>query len=196
MPNSGGIVRMLALWLAGVATVASTTVLAQAKPRENDLKLPIGGTPGLLDAITDVAGVEVGHTTLISGSGKLVVGQGPVRTGVTVIHPRGKANPDPVFAAWFTLNGNGEMTGTTWVQESGLLEGPVAITNTHSVGVVRDAIVGWENSLNNALQPWWLPVVAETYDGGLNDIDGFHVKPEHVVAALDGATGGLPREGV
>ena len=111
------------------------------------------------------------------------------------MHPRGKANPDPVFAAWFTLNGNGEMTGTTWVQESGLLEGPVAITNTHSVGVVRDAIIQWEVAQKNALQPWWLPVVAETYDGGLNDINGFHVKPEHVLAALDGATGGVPKEG-
>jgi D-aminopeptidase len=171
------------------------SVLRAQKPRERDLALPIGGTPGLLDAITDVAGVEVGQTTLISGSGKLVVGQGPVRTGVTVVHPRGKANPDPVFAAWFTLNGNGEMTGTTWVQESGLLEGPVAITNTHSVGVVRDAIVGWEVSQKNALQPWWLPVVAETYDGALNDINGFHVKPEHVRAALDRASGGLPQEG-
>src|SRR6266446_6470324 len=170
-------------------------VLHAQKPRERDLKLPIGGTPGPLDAITDVAGVEVGQTTLISGSGKLVVGKGPVRTGVTVVHPRGKANLDPVFAAWFTLNGNGEMTGTTWVQESGLLEGPVAITNTHSVGVVRDAIIQWEVSQKNALQPWWLPVVAETYDGGLNDINGFHVKPEHVVAALDGASGGVPKEG-
>lgn len=178
-----------------VATLVFPVVLQAQKPRERDLKLPIGGTPGALDAITDVAGVEVGHTTLISGSGKLVVGKGPVRTGVTVIHPRGKANADPVFAAWFTLNGNGEMTGTTWVQESGLLEGPVAITNTHSVGVVRDAIIGWEVSQKNALQPWWLPVVAETYDGGLNDINGFHVKPEHVVAALDGASGGVPKEG-
>jgi L-aminopeptidase/D-esterase-like protein len=151
--------------------------------------------PGPLDAITDVAGVEVGSTTLISGSGTLVVGQGPVRTGVTVIHPRGKSNPDPVFAAWFTLNGNGEMTGTTWIEESGLLEGPVAITNTHSVGVVRDAIIQWENSQKNALQPWWLPVVAETYDGGLNDINGFHVRPEHVIAALNGASSGLPAEG-
>jgi L-aminopeptidase/D-esterase-like protein len=159
------------------------------------LKLPIGGTPGPLDAITDVAGVEVGHTTLISGSGTLVVGKGPVRTGVTIVHPRGKANPDPVFAAWFTLNGNGEMTGTTWVQESGLLEGPVAITNTHSVGVVRDAIIQWELRQKAVLQPWWLPVVAETYDGGLNDINGFHVKPEHVFAALDGATANLPQEG-
>ena len=169
---------------------------AQTKPRENDLKLPIGGTPGPLDAITDVAGVEVGHTTLISGGGKLVVGQGPVRTGVTVVHPRGKANADPVFAAWFTLNGNGEMTGTTWVQESGFLEGPIGITNTHSVGVVRDAIIKWEVGQKNVLQPWWLPVVAETYDGNLNDINGFHVKEEHVLRALNSAAGGLPKEGV
>ncbi len=177
------------------AVVFFSVALQAQKPRERDLKLPIGGTPGALDAITDVAGVEVGHTTLIAGSGTVVAGKGPVRTGVTVIHPRGKANHDPVFAAWFTLNGNGEMTGTTWVQESGLLEGPVAITNTHSVGVVRDAIVQWEVAQQNALQPWWLPVVAETYDGGLNDINGFHVKPEHVFAALDNAAGGLPQEG-
>ncbi len=181
--------------IALVAVLTLPVVLQAQKPRERDLQLPIGGTAGGLDAITDVAGVEVGHTTLISGTGKLVVGKGPIRTGVTVIHPRGKANPDPVFAAWFTLNGNGEMTGTTWVQESGLLEGPVAITNTHSVGVVRDAIIQWEVARKNALQPWWLPVVAETYDGGLNDINGFHVRPEHVIAALDGASGGVPKEG-
>jgi D-aminopeptidase len=187
----------LPLALLGAALlVAPAAPEAQRKPREHELKLPIGGTPGPLNAIGDVAGVEVGHTTLISGSGPLVVGKGPVRTGVTVVHPRGKANPDPVFAAWFTLNGNGEMTGTTWIQESGLLEGPVAITNTHSVGVVRDAIIQWEVRQKNALQPWWLPVVAETYDGALSDISGFHVKPEHVFAALDGATGGLPQEGV
>ena len=178
-----------------VALLTLSGVLQAQKPRERDLKLPIGGAAGPLDAITDVAGVEVGHTTLISGSGKLVVGQGPVRTGVTIVHPRGRANNDPVFAAWFTLNGNGEMTGTTWIQESGLLEGPVAITNTHSVGVVRDAIIQWEVSRQNVLQPWWLPVVAETYDGALNDINGFHVKPEHVHAALDGAAGGVPKEG-
>src|SRR5262245_27205042 len=130
--------------LAFLLSFALPASLAAQKPRERDLKLPIGGTPGPLDAITVVAGLEVGHTTLISGNGPLVVGKGPVRTGVTVVHPRGKANLDPVFAAWFTLNGNGEMTGTTWVQESGLLEGPVAITNTHSVGVVRDAIIQWE----------------------------------------------------
>src|SRR3954452_24289802 len=183
----------LLLLLAAIVLVPSTA-LAQ-KPRERDLRLPIGGTSGPLDAITDVAGVEVGHTTLVSGSGRLVVGTGPVRTGATVVHPRGESNPDPVFAAWFTLNGNGEMTGTTWVQESGLLEGPVAITNTHSVGVVRDAIIGWEVAQKNALQPWWLPVVAETYDGTLNDINGFHVQPEHVLAALDRASGGVPQEG-
>jgi D-aminopeptidase len=193
--HRGLTLRTIRVGAIGVA-LASSTVLAQTKPRENDLKLPIGGTPGPLDAITDVAGVEVGHTTLISGSGKLVVGQGPVRTGVTVVHPRGKGNADPVFAAWFTLNGNGEMTGTTWVQESGYLEGPIAITNTHSVGVVRDAIIKWEVSQKNVLQPWWLPVVAETYDGALNDINGFHVKEEHVLAALESAAGGLPKEGV
>jgi L-aminopeptidase/D-esterase-like protein len=183
--------------MLAVACVVITSAdgLQAQKPRVRDLNLPIGGMPGPLDAITDVAGVEVGSTTLISGSGTLVVGQGPVRTGVTVIHPRGKSNPDPVFAAWFTLNGNGEMTGTTWIEESGLLEGPVAITNTHSVGAVRDAIIQWENSQKNALQPWWLPVVAETYDGGLNDINGFHVRPEHVIAALNGASSGLPAEG-
>jgi L-aminopeptidase/D-esterase-like protein len=188
-------------WASAVAAVAMLSVLVlpvssqPRKPRAHQLGLPIGGTPGALDAITDVAGVEVGHTTLISGSGRRVPGKGPVRTGVTVVHPRGKANPDPVFASWFTLNGNGEMTGTTWVQESGLLEGPVAITNTHSVGVVRDAIIQWEVGLKNALQPWWLPVVAETYDGTLNDINGFHVTAAHVRAALDGATAGLPLEG-
>ena len=178
------------------AALVSTVLSAQSKPREHDLMLPIGGTPGPLNAITDVAGVEVGHATLVSGSGKLVQGKGPVRTGVTVIHPRGRDNADPVFGSWFTLNGNGEMTGTTWIQESGYLEGPVAITNTHSVGVVRDAIIHWEVGRKNVLQPWWLPVVAETYDGMLNDINGFHVKPEHVLAALDSARGGPVREGV
>jgi L-aminopeptidase/D-esterase-like protein len=175
----------------------AVTVGAQSpRPRARDLGISpmIGGTPGTIDAITDVAGVEVGHTTLISGSGKLVVGQGPVRTGVTVVHPRGKANPDPVMGAWFTLNGNGEMTGTTWLQESGFLEGPIAITNTHSVGVVRDAILQWQVH-RPGLQPWGLPVVAETFDGFLNDINGFHVKPEHVLAALDGAKSGLVTEG-
>ena len=187
---------VLALLIVGTSSFDASSLSAQRKPRENDLKLPIGGTPGALNAITDVAGVEVGHSTIISGSGALVVGQGPVRTGVTIVHPRGKANHDPVFASWFALNGNGEMTGTTWVQESGFLEGPIAITNTHSVGVVRDAIIKWEVSQKNVLQPWWLPVVAETYDGGLNDINGFHVKESHAFAALNSAAGGLPAEGV
>lgn len=179
-----------------VPFLLTASMSAQTKPRARDLGLStaIGGTAGTLDAITDVAGVEVGHTTLIEGSGRLVVGKGPVRTGVTVIHPRGKANADPVMGAWFTLNGNGEMTGTTWLQESGFLEGPVAITNTHSVGVVRDAILQWQVS-RPGLQPWGLPVVAETFDGGLNDINGFHVKPEHVLAALENAAGGPVKEG-
>ena len=186
---------MLRLWT--LLLPAAATLAAQSpKPRARDLGLSamIGGTPGTLDAITDVAGVEVGHTTLISGHGKLVVGQGPVRTGVTVIHPRGKSNADPVMGAWFTLNGNGEMTGTTWLQESGFLEGPIAITNTHSVGVVRDAILQWQVH-RPGLQPWGLPVVAETFDGSLNDINGFHVKPEHVLSALNGATSGPVVEG-
>jgi D-aminopeptidase len=188
------LVLLALLHIAGTQAAAQS---APAKPRARDLGIAaqIGGTPGALDAITDVAGVEVGHTTLISGNGALVVGQGPVRTGVTVVHPRGKDDPDPVMGAWFTLNGNGEMTGTTWLQESGFLEGPIAITNTHSVGVVRDAILQWQVK-RPGLQPWGLPMVAETYDGRLNDINGFHVKPEHALAALDGARPGVvPREG-
>ena len=168
---------------------------AQRKPRARDLAVPFDGAPGPLNAITDVAGVTVGHTTLVDGDGPLVVGRGPVRTGVTVILPRGSASlQEPVFAGWFSLNGNGEMTGTTWVGESGFLEGPVAITNTHSVGIVRDAILQWQVS-RPGLQPWGLPVVAETYDGRLNDINGFHVKAEHTIAALDGAAGGPVAEG-
>ncbi|MGE5361848.1 MAG: P1 family peptidase [Bacteroidales bacterium] len=181
-----------------LALVAATVLAAQApsKPRARDLGLSavIGGEPGRLDAITDVAGVEVGHTTVISGEGRLQVGKGPVRTGVTVVHPRGKKSADAAFGAWSTLNGNGEMTGTTWLQESGVLEGPIAITNTHSVGVVRDAILQWQVQ-RPGLQPWGLPVVAETYDGSLNDINGFHVKAEHVLSALDDATAGPVPEG-
>jgi L-aminopeptidase/D-esterase-like protein len=164
-------------------------------PRARDLGVPFDGKPGPLDAITDVAGVEVGTTTLISGSGPLKVGVGPIRTGVTVVLPRGKAGKEPVYAGWFSLNGNGEMTGTTWVEESGFLEGPLAITNTHSVGAVRDSIIAWGLKNGAFQQPWSLPVVAETYDGFLNDINGFHVQPEHVYAALDGAHGGAVREG-
>ncbi len=183
--------------LSAILVLVSIATLSHAQgTRARDLGLDslIGGLPGPLDAITDVAGVEVGHTTLISGNGRIVVGRGPVRTGVTVVHPRGRASSDAVFGAWFTLNGNGEMTGTTWLEESGVLEGPIAITNTHSVGVVRDAILQWQVS-RPGLQPWGLPVVAETYDGGLNDINGFNVKPEHVISALDGARGGAVAEG-
>ena len=192
--------RRTVLLMAGLSfatcTARAQEAPAHSKPRARDLGLSalIGGTAGPLDAITDVAGVEVGHTTLVSGDGKLARGQGPVRTGVTIVHPRGKRNADPVFGAWFTLNGNGEMTGTTWLQESGFLEGPIGITNTHSVGVVRDAILEWQAG-TPGLQPWGLPVVAETYDGFLNDINGFHVKSGHALAALDGASAGPVAEG-
>jgi D-aminopeptidase len=179
------------------AAIAAVVTAAQqpSTPRARDLGVPFEGTPGPHNAITDVAGVEVGFTTLVQGDGALMEGKGPVRTGVTAILPRGKASNDPVMAGWFSLNGNGEMTGTTWVKESGFLEGPVFITNTHSVGVVRDASIVWGLKHGAMLQPWSLPVVAETWDGTLNDINGFHVKPEHVFAALDGASGGPVREG-
>jgi D-aminopeptidase len=172
------------------------------KLRARDLGIPFDGTPGLLNAITDVRGVEVGHTTLISGEGELRVGRGPVRTGVTAILTRGSQALEPVFAGWFSLNGNGEMTGTTWVEESGFLEGPVMITNTHSVGVVRDAVIAWQietqqkSRLNSFEEAFWsLPVVGETYDGYLNDINGMHVRAEHVFAALDSAQPGEMAEG-
>jgi D-aminopeptidase len=141
-----------------------------------------------------VAGVTVGHATIITGQGKLVIGRGPVRTGVTAIFPRGAADGDPVFGGWFTLNGNGEMTGTTWLEESGLLAGPVLITNTHSVGVVRDAVIEWLVGKGFAFD-WSLPVVAETWDGALSDINGFHVTKQHTFAALDSARGGPVAEG-
>jgi L-aminopeptidase/D-esterase-like protein len=175
-----------------------TRVSGQPAPpqgRARDLGVPFDGTPGPLDAITDVRGVQIGNTTLISGNGKLVVGKGPVRTGVTVVLPRGRQDADPVYAAWFRQNGNGEMTGTAWIDESGLLEGPVAITNTHSVGVVRDALIAWQVRQNAAAQDWSLPVVAETYDGWLNDINGFHVHPEDVFHALEDAHSGPVPEG-
>ena len=152
-----------------------------------------------MNAITDVAGVAVGFTTLISGDGKLEVGKGPVRTGVTAVLPRGQASfNDPVYAGVFSLNGNGEMTGTAWVEESGFLEGPVVLTNTHSVGVARDAVIAWRVSKGGPDPTgflWSLPVVAETWDGYLNDINGFHVKAEDVVQALESAQSGPVEEG-
>jgi len=180
----------LILLVAGLPALAA----APGKPRARDLAVPFGGATGPWNAITDVNGVEVGHTTLIRGEG--------VRTGVTAILPRGKRSNDAVFAGWFSQNGDGEMTGTTWVEESGFLDGPVMITNTHSVGVVRDAVIAWQ--VKTGLKPktntygsvfFSLPVVAETFDGRLNDVNGFHVKPEHVFEALEGAQSGRVAEG-
>jgi len=183
----------------GLALALHAQERSNAKPRARDLGVPFDGTPGPFNAITDVSGVAVGHTTLISGEGKLQIGKGPVRTGVTAILPRGKDSmSNPVFAGWWSLNGNGEMTGTTWVEESGFLEGPVMITNTHSVGVVRDAVIQWRvaHGQPDPTGYWWsLPVVAETWDGWLNDINGFHVKPEHAFHAIDSAKSGPVEEG-
>jgi L-aminopeptidase/D-esterase-like protein len=189
--------RKLSLSLAAIVFIPLMT-LAQAAPRARDLGVPFEGIPGPLNSITDVPGVEVGYRTIISGDGKLEVGKGPVRTGVTAIFPRGKASVDPVFAGWFTENGNGEMTGTTWVDESGFLYGPAMITNTHSVGVVRDAVIAWQlkHGTSLPLEDWWsLPVVAETWDGYLNDINGFHVTAADADAAMADAHGGAITEG-
>jgi D-aminopeptidase len=193
-----------------VSVIASLARERQASPptrsttekkivRARDLGVPFDGITGPFNAITDVAGVEVGYTTLIRGEGKLVVGKGPVRTGVTAIIPRGHDSlNDPVYAGVFSLNGNGEMTGTAWVEESGFLEGPIAITNTHSVGVARDAVIAWrvKHGAADSTGYWWsLPVVAETWDGWLNDINGFHVKQPDVFHALDTAHSGVVEEG-
>ena len=184
--------RLLTLLLA-------TGLSAQSAERARDLGIPFEGNPGLMNAITDVAGVEVGHTTLISGNGPLRPGSGPVRTGVTAILPRGKSDLKPVFAGYFAQNGNGEMTGTAWIEESGFAEGPILITNTHSVGTVRDATIKWQvknrpsGQLFNDL--WSLPIVAETWDGYLNDINGFHVTDADAFHALNTAQGGAVPEG-
>ncbi|HEX6908850.1 MAG TPA: P1 family peptidase [Longimicrobium sp.] len=194
MISSPGPQRLLLPLLVLAALAAPSSAGAQERARARDLGIELPGTPGPLNAITDVPGVEVGHATLIRGEGRLVRGQGPVRTGVTAVLPRGRTGPDSVFAATFALNGNGEMTGTAWITESGVLEGPVLITNTHSVGVVRDATIDWM-SRNGRAPIFALPVVAETFDGPLNDDLGFHVRPEHTFAALDGARGGRVTEG-
>ncbi|HEY3707023.1 MAG TPA: P1 family peptidase [Terracidiphilus sp.] len=190
----------LAVCCAAAVLLSANSAMTQTESmktvRARDLGVPFDGTPGPLNAITDVAGVEVGSTTLNWGEGPLRVGEGPVRTGVTVVLPRGGKDTHPAYAGWFSLNGNGEMTGTTWVEESGLLQGPIGITNTHSVGVVRDSVIQW--ALRNKFvkeDEWSLPVVAETWDGWLNDLNGFHVKPEHVFSALDGAKPGPVAEG-
>jgi D-aminopeptidase len=182
-----------------ILLIINLSITYAQKPRARDLGVPFNGTTGQYNAITDVSGVEVGYSTIISGSGENIVGKGPVRTGVTAIFPRGKANKfSPVFANWYSLNGNGEMTGTTWVTESGFLETPIMITNTNSVGVVRDAVLKWyvETDWYKG-EEWWYtyPVVGETYDGFLNDIYGFHVKEEHVLEAITDAKSGKIAEG-
>ena len=199
MPRPALTLAVPVLLLASLAAGVACGAEAAPQERARDLGVPFDGTPGPLNAITDVEGVLVGHTTLISGSGKLVVGKGPIRTGVTAVLPRGTASMDRFsFAGWYSQNGNGEMTGTHWVEESGFLEGPVMITNTHSVGVVRDAVIAWRVAHGPAGpdDDWWsLPVVAETWDGWLNDINGFHVKPEHALHAIDSAHAGRVEEG-
>ena len=188
--------RPMRSYLAVLLLAAPTLAAQTPKPRARDLGVPFDGTPGPLNAITDVAGVTVGQVTLIHGEGKLVRGEGPVRTGVTAIFPRGNHSPDPVFGGWFTLNGNGEMTGTTWSRrERGFLRGPVVISNTISVGTVHDAVIAWQIK-NVPDADWALPFVAETWDGGLNDIFGFHVHQQDVFDAMDRATGGPVAEGV
>ena len=186
--------------LAAFALLAAGCAAAQAqsKPRARDLGVPFRGTPGTWNAITDVMGVEVGHVTLIRGEGKLVRGKGPVRTGVTAIFPRGKKDLRRVFAAWWSLNGNGEMTGTEWVDESGCLGTPILITNTHSVGTVRDAVIEWNARRatgDGYTGDFSLPVVTETWDGFLNDVNGFHVKKEHVFEVMDKVKSGPVTEG-
>lgn len=186
--------RLLSLFC--ICLLIHGTLPAQ-KPRARDIGIPFDGKPGTYNAITDVKGVEVGYTTLISGQGKNVLGKGPVRTGVTAILPRGRTN-NPVYANWYTLNGNGEMTGTTWITESGFLETPIMITNTNSVGVVRDAVLKWfvKTGWYGKEEFWYTyPVVAETYDGFLNDIYGFHVTEQHAFDALDSARSGPLKEG-
>ena len=176
-----------------VVAVTAITGTAQTRPRGRDLGIPFPGQTGQANAITDVAGVAVGHVTLIEGEGKLVPGQGPVRTGVTAILPRPRGNWDPVFAATFNQNGNGDMTGVNWINESGFLEGPVLLTGTHSVGTVRDAAIQWQ--LRNGREfVFTYPIVAETFDA-LNDANGEHVKPFHAFQALDRARPGPVEEG-
>jgi L-aminopeptidase/D-esterase-like protein len=189
-------------YIAGLVLAASVVTIstgAQPRPRAREIGVPFEGTAGALDAITDVPGVTVGHATIVEGDGPLQVGKGPVRTGVTAVLPRGRASMStPSFGGWFSQNGNGEMTGTTWLDEGGFLEGPIMITNTHSVGVVRDAVIKWrvKSAPPDASGYWWsLPVVAETYDGYLNDVNGFHVTERHAFAALEGAREGPVAEG-
>ena len=191
-------VGMVAISVAACLAAVSGSGQQQTRPRARDLGVPFTGTPGPLNAVTDVKGVEVGHVTLVSGDGPLVVGKGPVRTGVTAIFPQGRSFRGRLFGAWYTLNGNGEMTGTAWLRESGCLGTPILITNTHSVGVARDAVIEWNMKRaagDSYSGDFSLPVVAETYDGFLNDINGFHVKKEQVFQAMENARPGPVAEG-
>ena len=179
---------------AHLATPHLATPGGQTRARA--LGIPFDGAPGELNAITDLAGIEIGYSTIIRGEGPLVVGEGPVRTGVTAILPRGKAGlATPVFAGCHSLNGNGEMTGFAWIEEAGRVEGPITITNTHSCGLARDATLRWLVNRGHMTDGWGLPVAAETYDGHLNDINGFHLRESHVFEALDSAAGGPIEEG-
>lgn len=189
-------IRMKKIFAAILCLMAIVQIAVAQKPRARTIGIPFDGTPGKFNAITDVKGVEVGYSTIISGTGKNIRGKGPVRTGVTAILPRGRNN-NPVYSNWYSLNGNGEMTGTTWLTESGFLEGPIMITNTNSVGVVRDAVLKWFVKTGWYKEDFWYtyPVVAETYDGFLNDIYGFHVKESNAFEALDSAKSGFIKEG-
>jgi L-aminopeptidase/D-esterase-like protein len=189
------VVAMLLLALSTCPPITAASSSAPQRPRARDLGIPFDGAPGALNAITDVPGVEVGMVTLIRDAPRAGGGTAAVRTGVTAILPRGKRSGNPVFGAWFPLNGNGEMTGTHWLQESGFLEGPILITNTHSVGVVRDAVVRWQVEHKFLYQEYTYPIVAETFDGHLNDINGFHVTAEDAIRAIEGAAGGSVQEG-
>jgi len=187
-----------AVGLVAVGVMAASADASDAKPRARDLGIPFDGTPGPLDAITDVPGVAVGHSTIIEGEGPRVVGVGPIRTGVTAVFPRGQASGDPVFAGVFSLNGNGEMTGAHWLDDFGVLEGPIMLTNTHSVGTVYESVIAWcvkGNRQPDSEYCWSLPTVAETWDGELNDVDGFHVHRKHVFEALESARPGPVQEG-
>jgi L-aminopeptidase/D-esterase-like protein len=188
--NSVSRLLLLLLWLTPLRLQAQ-----RPSERARDLGIPLDGNTGPLNAITDVPGVAVGHVTLIRGRGKLRVGEGPVRTGVTAIFPRGRQDLAPVFAGWFSLNGNGEMTGTPWIEDYGQMLYPVTLTNTNSVGIVRDAVIEWGRTRVPGVFNCCLPVVTETWDGDLNDIYGFHVKKEHAFAAFDSAKSGPVPEG-
>jgi D-aminopeptidase len=188
--------RLLALLL--LAATAAPAAAPLPRPRARDLGVPFDGTPGPRNEITDVPGVAVGHATIVRGDGRLEVGKGPVRTGVTVVLPRGKDVATPVFAGSSVINGNGEVTGLAWVRDSGFLESAIALTNTHAIGAVHEGMIRWRLAHGGPDADgyaWSTPVVGETWDGFLNDVNGFHVRPERVGEALDAAANGPVAEG-